>query len=134
MISTSSPTPEVSRLTVSLVPKMAGSPTTHRVPRTAPDTDARPPITAIETADSDMSTGNWSARALVSSAISSAPAKPARPPARAKADSFVARGAMVNAAADGSLSRTATSARPTPERRSRLARSTTTTSAARQTR
>ena len=65
MISTSSPTPEVSRPTVSLVPKMAGSPTTHSVPMTAPDTDARPPITAIETTDSDMSTGNRSARAFV---------------------------------------------------------------------
>ena len=62
MISTSSPTPDVSRPTVWLVPKMAGSPTTHSVPMTAPATDARPPITAIETADSDMSTGNWSAR------------------------------------------------------------------------
>ena len=95
MISTSSPTPEVRRLTVSLVPKRAGSPTTHRVPMTAPDTDARPPITAIETTESDWSTGNWSARALVRSAISRAPAKPARPPAMAKAASFVARGAMV---------------------------------------
>ena len=40
----------------------------------------------------------------------------------------------VYAAADGSLSRTATRARPTPERRSLLAMSTIVTSAARQTR
>ena len=95
MIRTSNPMPEVRRVTVSPAPKMAGSPTTHSVPMTAPATEARPPMTAMDTTDSDMSGGKRSARALVTRPMRSAPANPASPPATANAASFVARGLIV---------------------------------------
>ena len=81
---------EVRRGTMSLSGKNAGSPMTHAAPRTVPDTEPRPPMTTIATSMSESVTVKT--RSLGTPcrlAASKEPPTAARPPARAKARSFV---------------------------------------------
>jgi hypothetical protein len=77
--------------------KNAGRPTTQRAPRMGPATEPRPPMTTMATRRSESST--WKMRSVSGTfwiePASMAPARPARPPASAKATSFVRAGATV---------------------------------------
>ncbi len=126
--------PEVASLTAAVGPSRAGSPTTYTAPSTAPVIDPRPPMTTMPTMASESAGAKASGPNCTVRPASSAPAKAAIAPGRAKATSFVLDGEIPNEAAARSLSRTAMMDRPTPLRRSRLVSTTATTRPARQTR
>ena len=127
---TSRPTLDVSSGTRSLVGKNAGSPMTHSAPRIGPATEPRPPITTIATSVSESSTPkNCCNGTLCSEPASSAPARPAIPPASANVRSFTHVGSTVYPDAPSGLSRTPIVVRPMPVRRSRAVITTATTSA-----
>ena len=94
---TSSPMLDVNSGTRSLSPKKAGIPSTHTAPSTAPVTEPSPPITAMPTTRSESSTWNSTCekRMFCTKPPSSAPPKPASPPARPNAVSFALVGLTV---------------------------------------
>ena len=79
--------------------------------------DASPPTTAMATMISESVARNPSGVNCSSSPTSADPARPARAPERPKAKSLVRAGEIPTAAAASSLSRTASSERPRPLRR-----------------
>ena len=90
----------------------------------------RPPITVMATTSMLEPTGNDDVPMRLSMCPYAAPPTPAMKPARRKPWSFTSRAGTVKARALSSLSRTATSRRPSPPRRTLRASSATTTSTA----
>ena len=94
---------DVSSPTVSFFGQNSGRPTTHSAPVTAPARLPSPPMTAIDTTESESSTRkNWLVKPMVWTVPpSSAPPRPATKPPSANAMSLARVGETVNAAAPG---------------------------------
>ena len=116
----STPAPLVRSATSGLSGKNAGSPTTKRLPRITPVIDDSPPTTAIATTTSESVATKPSGVNCTRRPTRAEPARPASAPERAKANSLIRAGDIPMAAAASSLSRTASSERPSPLRRTRL--------------
>src|SRR5438105_15717767 len=118
---------------VDVEPKNAGRPMRYNAPSTAPGTDPRPPMIAIDTTTIDS--GAPKVFALIRSVRKAkhTPAAPARKPDNANPSALTRTTRTPMAAAPTSLSRTAINARATPRSRQTRAANSATTSKPRQT-